>query len=363
MTIVLGEIETLKRLKSELEENGITRFSSVGSINEFLKSYQAERQEVLLHARVELEADIDDLLYKKDQLQEELAQLTQRETDRIAEEIKSLEEKVVEFESAIATKGFFIQVSALFQQWFAQIQLLFLKRFRKGLIEKKTRATRLELENTITLREGYLQNKEEEIRKRSLPQLNELDHTKEIVDGLSTVIAGAIGESKVVNALRKLPNENTLINDFSVEFDPPIFRKAEGDRILSIQIDHLLVTRAGIFIIETKNWSKDSVERDDLRSPVDQIRRSSYALYIIMSKLSDRNSFRLKRHPWGAKDVPIRSIIAMVDHKPKESFKYVQIKEINELNSYISYFEPIFDEKETNEISQHLERMNFDGRN
>jgi hypothetical protein len=75
-----------------------------------------------------------------------------------------------------------------------------------------------------------------------------------------------------------------------------------------------------------------------------------------------KNYFRLKRHPWGDKKVPIRSIIAMAGHKPKEQFKYVQIKEVNELNSYISYFEPIFDEKETNEISQHLERMNFDGR-
>jgi hypothetical protein len=47
MTIVLGEIETLKRLKSELKENGIDRFDSVGSINAFLKSYQSERGRTL----------------------------------------------------------------------------------------------------------------------------------------------------------------------------------------------------------------------------------------------------------------------------------------------------------------------------
>jgi hypothetical protein len=120
--------------------------------------------------------------------------------------------------------------------------------------------------------------------------------------------------------------------------------------------------RAGIFIIETKNWSKDSVESYDLRSPVDQIRRSSYAVFTVMSNTSGKNYFRLKRHPWGDQKVPIRSIIAMAGHKPKEQFEYVQVKEISQLNSYISYFEPIFDEKETNEISQHLERMNFDGR-
>jgi hypothetical protein len=362
MTIVLGEIETLKRLKSELKENGITRFNSVGLINGFLKTYQSERDELILQAQIQLEADINDLLYKTDQLQVELAQSTQQETERIAEKIKSFEEKVVELNSAIATKGFFIQLSSLLHLWIVQLQLPFLRLASKKLVKRKTKATRLELEKTIKVREGYLQNKEEEIRKRSLPQLNELDHTKEVVDGLSNVIAGAIGESKVVNALKKLPNENTLINDYSLTFDPPIFRKTESDRIFSIQIDHLLLTRAGIFIIETKNWSKESVESIDLRSPVEQIRRSSYALFTVMSSTSGKNYFRLKRHPWGDKKVPIRSIIAMAGHKPKEQFKYVQIKEVNELNSYISYFEPIFDEKETNEISQHLERMNFDGR-
>jgi hypothetical protein len=176
------------------------------------------------------------------------------------------------------------------------------------------------------VREGYLQNKEEEIQNRCRPGLNKLDHTKEVVEGLSPLIAGAIGEKKVVKALEKLSNENTLINDFSLTFNPPIYRKSEGDRILSIQIDHLLINRAGIFIIETKNWSKESVESLDLRSPVDQIRRSSYALFTLMSSTSGKNSFRLKRHPWGDKKVPIRSIIAMAGQLPKEQFKYVQIK-------------------------------------
>ena len=31
--------------------------------------------------------------------------------------------------------------------------------------------------------------------------------------------------------------------------------KTEKDRIFSIQIDHLLLSNSGIFIIETKNWS------------------------------------------------------------------------------------------------------------
>jgi hypothetical protein len=49
----------------------------------------------------------------------------------------------------------------------------------------------------------------------------------------------------------------------------------------------------------------------------------------------------------------------MASHVPKEQFRHVQIKHVSQLAGYISYFEPIFDMDETNEISAHLERMNF----
>ena len=42
MTIVVGKIEPLKKLKVILNDNGITRFNSIGEINEFLKNYESE---------------------------------------------------------------------------------------------------------------------------------------------------------------------------------------------------------------------------------------------------------------------------------------------------------------------------------
>ena len=46
MTIVVGQIESLKKLKEILIENGITRFSSIGEINSFLKDYESEKEEI-----------------------------------------------------------------------------------------------------------------------------------------------------------------------------------------------------------------------------------------------------------------------------------------------------------------------------
>jgi len=46
MTIVVGKIEPLKKLKEILNDNGITRFNSIGEINTFIKNYESEKKEI-----------------------------------------------------------------------------------------------------------------------------------------------------------------------------------------------------------------------------------------------------------------------------------------------------------------------------
>ena len=54
MTIVVGKIEPLKKLKETLNDNGITRFSSIGEINEFLKNYESEKNEIPKATKIKL---------------------------------------------------------------------------------------------------------------------------------------------------------------------------------------------------------------------------------------------------------------------------------------------------------------------
>ena len=44
----------------------------------------------------------------------------------------------------------------------------------------------------------------------------------------------------------------------------------------------------------------------------------------------------------------------MINEKPKEDFKFVKIKTLKELNSYIEFFDPIFNENEYSKISSNL---------
>ncbi|WP_424273342.1 hypothetical protein [Eudoraea sp.] len=59
----------------------------------------------------------------------------------------------------------------------------------------------------------------------------------------------------------------------------------------------------------------------------------------------------------GEKKLPIWNIVAMINNKPKEEFKYVTIKKLKELNGYIDSFEPIFDDNEVKMISNYLIKM------
>lgn len=144
---------------------------------------------------------------------------------------------------------------------------------------------------------SYLsENRQKVILERSRPEIRELERVKEVIDELRPLIAGAVGESLVEKEIGKLSDDYTLINDFSLIFTPPIYNRKTKDRIYSIQVDHLLISRAGIFILETKNWSKESIDSLDLRSPVDQIMRTGYAMYVVVN-----TNIHLNKHHWGEK--------------------------------------------------------------
>ncbi len=158
---------------------------------------------------------------------------------------------------------------------------------------------------------------------------------------------------RVVKEIEKLSNDYVLINDFRLKFEKPIYNKQNGDRIFSIQIDHLLISPAGIFIIETKNWSKESIKNYNLRSPVEQIRRTSFAMFVVLNRISDKFG-SIGVHHWGESQIPIKNLIVMINNKPKNIFKYVRILKLNELNNYISHFDKIYSKSDVNKITEIL---------
>ena len=121
-----------------------------------------------------------------------------------------------------------------------------------------------------------------------------------------------------------------------------------------MQIDHLLVCRSGVFLLETKNWSKASVESLDLRSPVKQVLRTSFALFVLLNGKSRHSGIRLDHHHWGAKKIPIRNVIVMINEKPREEFKRVKVLSLGKLVGYIRYFDQTLNDEEVKSIFECL---------
>jgi uncharacterized protein len=353
MTIVEGQVETLKKLKEALRKSRIARFNSVGEIRSFLSGFETEKAHIPSLIERELETEIQDTQSTLESHQQAYGELSARVRNE-------LEEQILELNAAIArTRD--RSNNSLFYRIIGFLKISSLSR----------KASRLErnLEKTVKNRtdgagktvaklevdlESLIKNRRTLASQRSEKALQDLNHTKEVIDGLYTLVAGAIGESSVVNTLRQLSDDHYLINDFSVEFDPPILNKKEGDRIFSVQIDHLLISKSGIFLLETKNWSKASVQNLELRSPVEQIKRTSFALFVMLNGDAASRDLRLAHHHWGAKKIPIRNVIVMINEKPREEFKYVKVLSLDELIGYIQYFDQTLDGDEVRGIFEYL---------
>jgi len=64
----------------------------------------------------------------------------------------------------------------------------------------------------------------------------------------------------------------------------PAISGFNGTALISAQIDHVVLTPAGVFVIETKRWSQHFVESGDFHNPFDQVSRANYLCYDLLRK-------------------------------------------------------------------------------
>jgi hypothetical protein len=355
MTVVEGQVETLKELKNALHRSGITRFNSVGELTKFQREFEVEKR--LLPERIEqaVAREIQDAQAALDQSQEAHQELSKQVRAEQEEEILQLKEEMTRASEKAAERSVFSFFFSLRASSLSR-RAARLERNLKKTVEKRTKGSQKAIAKLSADVDKLRNSRESLTSQRYERSLRNLNHTKEVVDGLYTLVAGAIGETSVVRVLQGLSDDYYLINDFSVKFNPPIYNKAEGDKIYSVQIDHLLIGRSGIFLLETKNWSKSSVQSLDLRSPVQQVKRTGFALFVMLNSDAGERSLKLARHHWGAKKIPIRNLIVMTNEKPQEEFKYVKVLSLNELVGYVEYFDQIFSADEARSIFEFLRK-------
>ena len=351
MCNVYRSVGSLTTIKSHLQRNNVTGLTSLNELIAFQKNYSTSRQQIISKHELSITQEKNDLNSEISQLD----QLIKVKKTAIEEDLRKEIEQLQQQLNCLSTSS-------------KNIIRSLINYFKKHSLKRKIRNSELNFDSKISFELGQSINTLTEknnryhfitshfndaVQESSRASLWELERKKKVIDEINSSIYGAIGEQKVVKELENLSNDYFLINDFCLSFSPPIYNRQENDHIRSIQIDHLLVSPFGVFLIETKNWSDQSLNNLSLRSPVQQIKRTNFALYKMLSG-EIPGLLNLNQHHWGERKIPIKNLIVLTNHKPNEEFQYVKVITLSELLSYIKYFKPSFSSTETQVIAKYL---------
>lgn len=139
----------------------------------------------------------------------------------------------------------------------------------------------------------------------------------------SAELRGAEAELTVIEQLRSLPSYAVVFNDVRLKADRRI--RFDGASLQSAQIDHVVLMPAGVFIIETKCWSRKSAESGGFHDPFDQVRRANYLCYDMLRRTIGKTS--------------VRSIIVSFGHLPDPPpNSYVKVVRPDRLVGYLRGF-------------------------
>jgi len=346
---IFRQIESTKTLRKELDYRRISMFNSIREIEDFKRNYESIKVEILAQAQISIQKEIAQKSTELEKLELELKSAVRNEEEEVKSTIHRLENKITELTERLNKQRFLSRLFLTISRWQQNSKLHQLRNNSDRIIFKRTSLIRQKVKNLHSQVDFLNENTEKIISERCENDLSELNRTKQAISDLRTIIAGAKGEYAVEQELKKLPDNFYVINDYRLNFTRPIINKKNGDKIFSIQIDHLVISPRGIFLLETKNWSNRSIRSLNLRSPIDQIQRSSYALFVFIN-----NNISINSHHWGSKQISLKSVLVMVGATTNQKFQFVKIKELKALNRYLKYFEPIYTDQETKWLAKTL---------
>lgn len=134
---------------------------------------------------------------------------------------------------------------------------------------------------------------------------------------------GAAAKLEVIEKLAALPEGWFIVSNVELEADRWIYFNEQHLR--SAQLDHVVVGPGGVFVVETKNWSREFTESGQFFDPYQQIARSSYLCHRL-----------LKERGLPSKTRAIIATRSRLPSKPPDS--YTKVLRPDELCGYICWF-------------------------
>lgn len=258
-------------------------------------------------------------------------QLLQKESLRFSKQMARLDKK---YQSAISvSKEKFssqIEMSDLKIKRLQEPTTFFKKILRKWQIAKEKRNKKgIHKRNIVFFKQleqkkNSLQVKLERVHQKNQFQIkSKVKNTKRNIEFLEKVQTspeyfGAMAERKLIKNLSSLPDEFYVFNDIHLALKKAMRFDEKWRR--SAQIDTLVISPAGIFVVEVKNWSKTFTAANDYHNPYDQVKWAAYLCY----KQTQTKT---------------REIIAHTGHIPQKPQKSrAKVLHLNEVKNYILWF-------------------------
>jgi hypothetical protein len=340
---IINESGALNQLFKELKSKSIYMFSSLDDIIEFKNNYTKEIE----HHKDKISADIKGEVISLKTLNEKLIKQygnhINKRRSMLKDEIRQLESQIQNIK-----KGFLFQL----KRFIAKKRLKKMNMNLERLI-KEPYDNDLNKINDNKNRVNYLSSHfDQELNRRTKPKIDKIEYTYKELTNLSSLICGSIGELKAIDLFRKLPKNYYVINDFQETFNPPLYNKREDERIYSTQLDHVVIGPTGIYVIETKYWSQKSINNNDLFSPIKQLKRGGFALFIIVNNLI-KESHLFSKH-WGPMKVNITNVLLMMNKTTDEQFQFIKVLDKSSIISYITKRSQIFDENQIKYLVKNL---------
>jgi len=153
--------------------------------------------------------------------------------------------------------------------------------------------------------------------------------------------AGAKGENEVIDKLSQLDDEYHVL--CGVRIGLSHFISYNGKKNLkSAQIDFVVVSKKGVYVIEVKNWSDKFVEQQNYFSPHEQAGRAGRLLWHVLKSW--------RREPRVTSVV--LSIKGNIKYDPK--YKVVFVANINNINIFLENRQDVLSEKQVKKIVKKL---------
>ena len=340
MAIFHNTIGSLTVLKAELQKAGVYDLRSVREVQDFQASYFNIRQEIIKEHGQRVSQERADLMPRTDAAKLELDQKTEESLLTIQAKIDGLK-----YEREV--------VAGLFRFWL-DIKIRIEEKSMPRRVNRATQKLKSEY-SALHERLDFISNQfDTAVLESAKTPLESLDKKKVVVDRVSPLVAGAIGEQKVVRALEALSDEFHVINDFNKSFSKAMYNQRTGQHIQSIQLDHVVVGPSGVFVIETKHWSDDTIRNHKGFSPVEQVKRGGWVLFTLLNSSYGKGLLGKIQHRWGHVKIPVRNLLVMTNKMPRQDFQYVKVLDLKQLVPYIEYWKSVHGPVEVQQIANSL---------